>query len=140
MTAARLIATDLDGTLLRPDGTLSARTLAALLGCARAGIEVVFVTARPPRVTRHLVGQAACAMTAICVNGAMLYDFAADAGTYVHEFTPAVARRIVDELRPLLPDAGYALETGEQVWFGSAYRVGLAGDRARFLAEPWDLV
>ncbi|MGN6240353.1 MAG: HAD family hydrolase, partial [Cellulosimicrobium cellulans] len=45
----RVVATDLDGTLLRSDGTVSERTRAALRAAEDAGVEVVFVTARPPR-------------------------------------------------------------------------------------------
>ncbi len=45
----RLVATDLDGTLLRSDGTLSDRTRATLAAVEDAGIPVVFVTARPLR-------------------------------------------------------------------------------------------
>ncbi|MCP2244535.1 HAD family hydrolase [Lentzea aerocolonigenes] len=45
----KLIATDLDGTLLRNDRTLSRRSLAALRTATESGAEVVFVTARPPR-------------------------------------------------------------------------------------------
>lgn len=39
----RLVATDLDGTLLRADGTISARTREALAAAEEAGVEVVFV-------------------------------------------------------------------------------------------------
>ncbi|MCB0956900.1 MAG: HAD hydrolase family protein, partial [Ilumatobacter sp.] len=46
----RLIATDLDGTLLDPMGGLSPRTAAALQAAADAGIIVVFATGRPPTV------------------------------------------------------------------------------------------
>ena len=49
----RLVATDLDGTLLRSDGTISPRTSAALAALEAAGIGMVFVTARPPRWLRH---------------------------------------------------------------------------------------
>src|SRR5690349_130880 len=52
--APRLVATDLDGTLLRPDGTVSPRTAGALVRAADAGVEVVFVTARPPRWLQEL--------------------------------------------------------------------------------------
>ncbi len=45
----RLIATDLDGTLLGPGQVLTPRTVAALGAAVTAGIEVVLVTARPPR-------------------------------------------------------------------------------------------
>ncbi|HEY9372640.1 MAG TPA: HAD hydrolase family protein, partial [Streptomyces sp.] len=58
--APRLIATDLDGTLLRDDKSLSARTVAALAAAEAAGIEVFFVTGRPARwmdvVSDHVHG------------------------------------------------------------------------------------
>src|SRR3954447_15626480 len=70
----RLVATDLDGTLLRSDGTGSARTAAALKAVQAAGGRTVLVTARPPRWLdglAHLVGDGG---VAICGNGAFVYD------------------------------------------------------------------
>ena len=59
--AVRLIATDLDGTLLRPDLAVSTRTIDTLARARAVGMPVVFVTGRPPRwippvveVTGHL--------------------------------------------------------------------------------------
>lgn len=49
MTTPKLVATDLDGTLLRSDGALSQRSRAALSAAGRAGMPVVLVTGRPPR-------------------------------------------------------------------------------------------
>jgi hypothetical protein len=46
----RLVATDLDGTLLSSAGTVSPRTRAALDACWAAGIPVVGVTGRGPRL------------------------------------------------------------------------------------------
>lgn len=46
MPIPRLIATDLDGTLLRSDGTISARTRRALRAAQGQGIPIVMVTAR----------------------------------------------------------------------------------------------
>jgi Cof subfamily protein (haloacid dehalogenase superfamily) len=46
----RLVATDLDGTLLRSTGEVSPRTRAALEACWDAGIPVVGVTGRGPRL------------------------------------------------------------------------------------------
>ena len=140
MLAPRLIATDLDGTLLHSDGSVSDRTRDALAACAGAGIGVVFVTARPPRVMHDIVARAAHAATAICANGAMVHDFAAGSSVYVHEFAVEAARAIVEVLRPVLPDTGFALETGERVWHDGAYRIGLLSDTQRYLAEPWDSV
>ncbi|CAM5635420.1 Hydrolase OS=Streptomyces antimycoticus OX=68175 GN=SANT12839_048530 PE=4 SV=1 [Streptomyces antimycoticus] len=45
----RLIATDLDGTLLRPDDTISARTRDALAAATAAGAAHIVVTGRPSR-------------------------------------------------------------------------------------------
>ncbi|HLT62190.1 MAG TPA: HAD hydrolase family protein, partial [Microlunatus sp.] len=45
----RLIATDLDGTLLRDDLSVAPRTRRALDAARAAGIVVVPVTARQPR-------------------------------------------------------------------------------------------
>ncbi|HEU5349488.1 MAG TPA: HAD hydrolase family protein, partial [Ktedonobacterales bacterium] len=50
----RLVATDLDGTLLRGDGTVSARTRALLGSLTAQGIPVVMVSARPPRDLRRI--------------------------------------------------------------------------------------
>ncbi|GGJ75689.1 HAD family hydrolase [Deinococcus aquiradiocola] len=67
----RLIATDLDGTLLRSDRTVSARTRAALDAARRAGLHVVPVTARQPRSLREGIADAAgFAEWALCGNGA----------------------------------------------------------------------
>ncbi|MEV0543601.1 HAD family hydrolase [Nocardia salmonicida] len=67
MTLPRLMATDLDGTLLRADGTVSQRTLDTLRTAIGAGVEIVVVTARPPRCLDALV--AAAGLTGTAVEG-----------------------------------------------------------------------
>ncbi|WP_309570664.1 HAD family hydrolase [Deinococcus sp.] len=66
----RLIATDLDGTLLRSDLSVSARTRAALDAARAAGIHVVPVTARQPRGVGVIAEQAGFTDWALCGNGA----------------------------------------------------------------------
>ncbi|AEE46905.1 HAD family hydrolase [Cellulomonas fimi] len=73
-TPPRLVATDLDGTLLRPDGTVSARTAAALAAAEDAGLAVVFVTARPHRWLADLQPHVAGHGVALCANGASVVD------------------------------------------------------------------
>ena len=46
----RLVASDLDGTLLTSDGVVSPRTRAAIDACRAAGVPVVGVTGRGPRL------------------------------------------------------------------------------------------
>ena len=45
----KLIATDLDGTIVQHDGTISARTIAAFSKAHDLGVHIFFVTGRPPR-------------------------------------------------------------------------------------------
>ncbi len=72
----RLVATDLDGTLLREDGTISARTVAAIRLVQRAGVVVVLVTARNWRSVIAIGEQAGVTGLAVCSNGAVVYDLA----------------------------------------------------------------
>lgn len=67
----RLVATDLDGTLLGDDLSVSPRTRAALDAVRDAGIHVVPVTARQPIGLRHIALQAGFAEWAVCSNGSL---------------------------------------------------------------------
>ncbi|MFF3743615.1 HAD hydrolase family protein [Streptomyces kronopolitis] len=109
--APRLIATDLDGTLLHDDKTVSDRTIAALAAAERAGIEVFFVTGRPARwmgvVSDHVHGHG----LAICANGAAVVDL--HRGGRIVEVSPlerTVALSVVDVLRDAAPGTSFAVE------------------------------
>ena len=69
----RLVATDLDGTVVRDDGTISGRTVAAFARAEQAGALVVVVTGRPPRAMAEISGAFGHRGTAIVSNGAMTY-------------------------------------------------------------------
>ncbi|MEV7860023.1 HAD family hydrolase [Streptomyces hirsutus] len=73
-----LIATDLDGTLLRGDDTLSDRSLAALALAARAGARHLVVTGRPAPRVRPILDDLGAAGLAVCGQGAQVYDAGAD--------------------------------------------------------------
>ncbi|MDQ0371711.1 HAD family hydrolase [Cellulomonas humilata] len=97
--APRLVATDLDGTLLRPDGTVSPRTASALLRAAEAGVEVVFVTARPPRWLRELASHVAGHGVAICLNGAAVLEVGTGRMLAERGMPPELVGRIADRIR-----------------------------------------
>ncbi|MEI2777503.1 MAG: HAD family hydrolase [Tetrasphaera sp.] len=107
----RVIATDLDGTLLRSDGTVSDRTVSSLNNAAAAGILTILVTARPPRWLHdlaHVVGEHG---VAICANGAFVYDVVARRVTEAHVFDPSLLARVVAELRAVIPGIRFAAES-----------------------------
>ncbi|MFI9649670.1 HAD family hydrolase [Streptomyces sp. NPDC052040] len=69
-----LIATDLDGTLLRSDGTVSARTRAALAAATAAGAAHIVVTGRAVPWTRPVLDDLGYRGLAVCGQGAQVYD------------------------------------------------------------------
>ncbi|WP_406138217.1 HAD family hydrolase [Streptomyces sp. NBC_01089] len=71
--AHRLIATDLDGTLLRDDGSISERTRAALAGVTSAGAAHIIVTGRAVPWTRHILDSLGYEGLAVCAQGAQVY-------------------------------------------------------------------
>ncbi|MFE7811413.1 HAD family hydrolase [Streptomyces sp. NPDC057433] len=77
-TDCSLIATDLDGTLLRGDDTLSDRSLAALALVARAGVRHLVVTGRPAPRVRPLLDDLGSTGLAVCAQGAQVYDAGTD--------------------------------------------------------------
>ncbi|MET8172531.1 Cof-type HAD-IIB family hydrolase [Streptomyces clavifer] len=120
--ATRLIATDLDGTLLRDDKTLSDRTIAALAAAEEAGIEVFFVTGRPARwmdvVSAHVHGHG----MAICANGAAVADLRADGRLIeVHPLEREVALEVVRILREVAPGTSFAVELTTGIHYEPAY-------------------
>ncbi|MEU6278794.1 Cof-type HAD-IIB family hydrolase [Streptomyces sp. NPDC047028] len=75
--AYSLVATDLDGTLLRGDDTVSERSRAALARVARAGARHLVVTGRPAPRVRPLLKELGCTGLAVCGQGAQVYDVGA---------------------------------------------------------------
>ena len=72
----RLVASDLDGTLLRRDGSISERTAMAVQAIEEVGISIVLPTARPPRFLGGIVEALACHPIVVCSNGAFVWDSA----------------------------------------------------------------
>ncbi|GAA4795585.1 HAD family hydrolase [Streptomyces ziwulingensis] len=69
----RLIATDLDGTLLRSDDTVSRRTRDALAAATAAGAAHIVVTGRAVPWTRHILDDLGYDGLAVCGQGAQVY-------------------------------------------------------------------
>ncbi|WP_313490050.1 HAD family hydrolase [Dermacoccus nishinomiyaensis] len=136
----RLVASDLDGTLLDADGRVSERTRAVWSGLGARGIETIVVTARPPRWLDHLaelVGAAGSPEStaddvgahtlAICANGAFVYDLATRRVIEADGFTADEALAVVEHLRRRFPDAGAAVETERGMFRSAAYPDAHAG-------------
>ncbi|MBB5934225.1 HAD family hydrolase [Streptomyces zagrosensis] len=69
----QLVATDLDGTLLRSDETVSERTRAALATATAAGAAHIVVTGRAVPWTRHILDDLGYQGIAVCGQGGQVY-------------------------------------------------------------------
>ena len=121
-----LVATDCDGTILRPDGTISERTVAAFTRVEAAGARFVLVTGRPPRVMGAIAAAFGHRGTAICANGALTYDLKTEATQARHLIPAPVLEAACQALRAAIPGIGLAAE----------YPDGYAADRAYEAITP----
>ncbi len=113
MITPRLVATDLDGTLLRPDGSVSERTAAALAACEAVGVGVVFVTARPPRWLVGLSSYVGGHGIAICANGAAVIDVACLSVIEQSGMTRDEVAELTARIRLVDPGSHFAVERAE---------------------------
>jgi len=88
----KLIALDLDGTLLNNHSKVSERNLEAVLSCHRNDIQVVVATGRPPRFTFGYIPELLTKDYCVCYNGAQIFRF----GKLVYE--QAIDTRIINEI------------------------------------------
>lgn len=105
-----LVATDLDGTLLRPDTTVSAFTVETLGAARAAGLPVVFVTGRPPRWIVPVARATGHSGLGIGGNGAVVLDL--ETGRVAESFPvePAALEQVVETLRREVPGIAFAIE------------------------------
>lgn len=102
--AFRLLATDLDGTLLDADLAVSPRTRAALDAARTAGWIVVPVTARQPIGVRAIAEQAGFADWALCGNGAHGIHLGTGESLFEAHVEVAVQRVLAETLSARVPD------------------------------------
>jgi Cof subfamily protein (haloacid dehalogenase superfamily) len=111
MSPVRLVASDLDGTLLGPDAELSPRTAAAIRDADEAGIVVVAATGRSYLTATLRLAGAPAVRWLVCSNGAVLYDRQAGVVVDRHGIAEAAVPAAVDAIRAGLPDVGFAWES-----------------------------
>jgi hydroxymethylpyrimidine pyrophosphatase-like HAD family hydrolase len=99
MSPVRMVASDLDGTLLDDAGALTERTARTWRALWEQDIETVLVTARPPRWVDALAGITGAHGVVLCLNGAFVYDAANRRVRSQHGIEPATVAEIAQRLR-----------------------------------------
>lgn len=148
----RLIATDVDGTLIRSDHTLSTRTRRAFQAARDAGIRVLAISGRQPYSIGAIVQGTALMGPCVGSNGAVITDLETRQVLWQATVAIDVQRRLVDEMTALFPTLkAVSVRDGGDLYFAEAGYQGLAdpgeletlwpvtqriGDREEVLAAP----
>ncbi|GAA1314167.1 HAD family hydrolase [Streptomyces sanglieri] len=138
----KLVATDLDGTLLRDDETVSGRTREALAAVTAAGAAHIIVTGRAVPWTRHILDDLGYEGLAVCGQGAQVYH----AGehklltslTLDRQLAGLALSKVEAEVGPLALAASRDGLDGE-VMVGPGYRVQEGPLPAVFVKDPAEL-
>jgi Cof subfamily protein (haloacid dehalogenase superfamily) len=92
----QILALDVDGTLLDPDGTLRLRTAAAVARAARAGIRPVLCTGRRYRRARPIALELGLDAPLVCNSGAVVKDPRDHATLWRADFTQALVADVLE--------------------------------------------
>lgn len=106
----RLVACDVDGTLLDWTAKASPRTADMVRRVVAADVPFVLVTGRPPRWIPPVVDELGYAGFAVCANGALLYDAADDRVLDVITLPPLRLRLLAELLVEAIPGCLFAAE------------------------------
>jgi Cof subfamily protein (haloacid dehalogenase superfamily) len=103
----KLVASDLDGTLVGRDLQMSDRTVAVLNALP---VPLVIVTGRPIRWLGYVYDQLSTVPLAVVANGAAVYDPHSDHLLYSASLTADELAHACATLRAAIPDAVFAVE------------------------------
>lgn len=117
----RLVASDLDGTLLGAGGAVSARTRRAVEAIAAAGIHVVAATGRSQWTARPLIEPVTGIELVVCSNGASLYDVRQDVSLAEYPIPDPVIDAILTGLAERFPGCLYGWETSADLFYDGGF-------------------
>ena len=122
-TSIKMLVIDIDGTLLDPEGSISAPTLAAVQAAQQAGIVVTLATARRYGNTRKIADELGLAIPLILYDGAMIVQHPQQAILHTQTLRAGIAQQAVELLvrhhvQPVVhPNTGLH----EEIWTGPAH-------------------
>ena len=111
-----LICTDLDGTLLRNDKSISKENSEAIEYFKREGGKFTFITGRMYFTAKMLYEMVKPNAPVGCINGGGIYDY--EKGEYLWSITlPEGVRELVDAVYQAVPSAGIQMNALDKIYF-----------------------
>ncbi|MDE0207106.1 MAG: Cof-type HAD-IIB family hydrolase [Candidatus Tectomicrobia bacterium] len=111
----RLLALDVDGTILDPDGELRDAVRQAVMAARQAGLRVVLCTGRRFRSTRPVAQDLRLDGPVVVHNGALVKDVVSAETLHCHPLPESLCRRGLEVLRQLAPPLIYIDAFHEEV-------------------------
>ncbi len=112
----KLVAIDLDGTLLRSNKALSTANAKAIADVTKLGVHVVLASARPPRGVRDIYHRLGLDTLQVNYNGALIHDMPRGKHVYHQPMPVALAKKIVKFARRKDPDVVISVEVLDK-WY-----------------------
>src|SRR5438874_6109459 len=100
----KLVAVDLDGTLLDKSKRVSDRAATALKCLPGSGVKVVIASARPPRSVRQIYQELGLDTWQINYNGALIWDEPNQQPVFHRPMHPKLVRMMVERARDMFEE------------------------------------
>ena len=118
----KLVAIDIDGTLLTPQGEVTPRTLTAVRAAQEAGIVVTLATARRYLNTRQFAEALGLAIPLITYDGALIIQHPQGKILHTNPLQAVIAQQAVETLvrHNVQPVVHHIVDAVEEIWTGPA--------------------
>jgi len=126
----KLVAVDLDGTLLNDSKQVSEQTTRAFHCLPKRGVKVVIASARPPRSVRHIYKHLNLDTWTINYNGALIWDEPAQTPVFHRPLAKGVARKIIDDARFLFANVQVTCEILDK-WYTDRFDPAITTETGR---------
>ncbi len=135
----KLLALDIDGTLLDPYGEIRPRVRQAVRAAVEAGCLVTLATGRRQRAARVVANELGLQIPLILYTGSLVYDTLTESALFHHPMPTAFLQQAIKLIREagLRPAVLQSPLRGEYIYLGPAeddddYTRGYAQDKIRF--------
>lgn len=111
-----LICTDLDGTLLRNDKSISKTNLDSIEYFKKEGGTFTFITGRPPSISGDVCEKIKPNAPFVCSNGGGIYDYKKQEYLWKIEI-PRLCMELVSYIDNKMPDIGIQVNTFDKIYY-----------------------